>query len=71
MAGPDLTLSLNRIELNVQYVERHDDDPPFIAAATETKTRGAFAELTYSPNGDKAIGTACCSTIGSSRIKPP
>jgi hypothetical protein len=54
MAGPDLTLSLAPIELNAQYVERRDDNPQFVAAANETKTRGAFAELTYSPNGDKS-----------------
>ncbi len=54
MAGPDLTLSLDPIELNAQYVERRDDDPQFVAAASETKTRGAFAELTYSPKADKS-----------------
>jgi hypothetical protein len=54
MAGPDLTLSLDPIELNAQYVERRDDDPQFVAATSETKTRGAFVELTYSPNGGKS-----------------
>ncbi|MDZ7290306.1 MAG: hypothetical protein ONB44_08505 [candidate division KSB1 bacterium] len=54
MAGPDLTLSLDQIELNVQYLERRDDDPFFVSADTETKTRGAFAELIYSPQGDKS-----------------
>lgn len=55
MAGPDLTLSLAPIELNAQYVERRDDDPLFVAATKETKTRGAFAEVVYSPKGDKSI----------------
>lgn len=54
MVGPDVTLATEHVELNVQYVERQDTDPMFIAATRKTKTRGAFGELIYSPDGDKS-----------------
>ena len=57
MAGPDLTLSFEPVELNVQYVERKDDNPNFnfLIRQTTIETRGAMAELTYSPDGDKSV----------------
>jgi hypothetical protein len=55
MVGPDVTISVDPLELNVQYVERQDKDPYFLgAAAVEIKTRGAFAELIYKPDGDNS-----------------
>ena len=55
MAGPDATISIDPVELNVQYVERRDKDPFFFGpAAIEIKTRGAFAELIYKPDGDNS-----------------
>jgi hypothetical protein len=54
MAGPDLTLSFDPIELNVQYVERRDDNPNFLITKSTIETRGTMAELTYSPEGDKS-----------------
>jgi len=55
MVGPDATLSMDRLELNVQYVERRDKDPFFLGTAPiEIKTRGAFAELIYKPDGDNS-----------------
>lgn len=54
MAGPDLTLSTENLELNIQYMERRDDDPGFVFAVKETRSRGAFAELIYSPDGDRS-----------------
>jgi hypothetical protein len=54
MAGPDMTVSTDKFELNLQYVERRDDDPLFNSATTKTATRGAFGELTYIPDGDKS-----------------
>jgi hypothetical protein len=54
IAGPDVTLSTDQLELNVQYVERSDKDPAFAFAGTKTKTRGAFAEFTYTPDADKS-----------------
>jgi hypothetical protein len=54
MAGPDITLSSDQLELNLQYVERRDDDPHFESATTKVATRGAFGELTYVPDGDKS-----------------
>ena len=55
MVGPDVTVSIDPLELNVQYVERRDKDPYFLGpAAEEIKTRGAFAELVYRPDGDNS-----------------
>jgi hypothetical protein len=55
MVGPDATISIDPLELNVQYVERRDKDPFFFGSvAIEIKTRGAFAELIYMPNGDNS-----------------
>jgi hypothetical protein len=55
MVGPDVTVSIDPVELNVQYVERRDKDPYFLGpAAVEIKTRGAFAELVYRPDGDNS-----------------
>ena len=56
MIGGDATVSLDPIELNLQYVERKDNNPNFIYNQTnpipEIATRGAFAEMVYRPNGD-------------------
>lgn len=52
MAGPDLTLALDKVELNMQYVERRDDNATFADSAVELTTRGAFAEVIYLPEGD-------------------
>ncbi|MFA5834728.1 MAG: hypothetical protein WDA22_14715 [Bacteroidota bacterium] len=54
MAGPDLSLSLEPIEINVQYVERRDDNPTFSVLKKTIETRGTMAELIYSPDGDKS-----------------
>lgn len=55
MVGPDATISFDPLELNVQYVERRDKDPFFFGpTAIEIKTRGAFAELIYKPDGDNS-----------------
>ncbi|HEY4756700.1 MAG TPA: hypothetical protein VIH28_11635 [Ignavibacteriaceae bacterium] len=55
MVGPDATISFDPLELNVQYVERRDKDPFFFGPAViEIKTRGAFAELIYKPDGDNS-----------------
>ena len=58
MLGGDATISFDPLELNVQYIERKDDNPFFYPAwvgsliKLENKTRGAFAELVYRPDGD-------------------
>ncbi|NWF88439.1 MAG: hypothetical protein HXY50_03150 [Ignavibacteriaceae bacterium] len=55
MFGPDATFSIDPIELNVQFVERRDKDPFFFGpTAIEIKTRGAFAEIVYRPEGDNS-----------------
>ena len=60
MLGADATINVDPIELNVQYVERKDDNPAFIRAYQafysnlpfNIKTRGGFAELIFRPKGD-------------------
>ncbi|MBI9071394.1 MAG: hypothetical protein JEY94_07330 [Melioribacteraceae bacterium] len=57
MFGVDLTLAHNDIlELNLQYVQRKDDwnyTEPFYKE-TESETKGALAELVWTPNGDES-----------------
>jgi hypothetical protein len=55
MAGPDATFSTERLEINVQYLERKDKDPFFIGAATKTKSRGVLGELVFIPDADKSM----------------
>jgi hypothetical protein len=53
MAGADATVDAAPLELNLQYVERNDDNPFFSPSPpTEIRTRGGFAELIYRPGGD-------------------
>lgn len=55
--APDMTYSPNdRLELNVQYVERRDDNPSFLSPMPDdkVKTRGGFAELIYMPEGERS-----------------
>ncbi len=51
--GPDLTLKPHaNWELNLQYLERRDDNPLFLAGgAPAFETRGGFAELLWFPRG--------------------
>jgi hypothetical protein len=51
--GPDLQLRpCDRWELNLQYLERTDDDPFFEGGnGPEFETRGGFAELLFFPQG--------------------
>lgn len=60
MVGPDLTLSTEKLQLNVQYVEREDKNPTFIPRAVKVKTRGAMTEIIYTPdaNNSKWYGAA-------------
>ena len=51
MGGVDATISLDPLELNLQYVERNDGNPNF-GPTIDLRTRGTFAELLYRPNGD-------------------
>jgi hypothetical protein len=52
MAGGDATISFDPLELNIQYVERNDDNASFEINKVEAKTCGAFAELILRPDGD-------------------
>ena len=55
MLGGDGTISFDPFELNLQYVERKDDNPNFLYDEKETvKTRGAFGELIFRPEGDES-----------------
>jgi hypothetical protein len=53
MLGADATITAGPFELNLQYLERRDDNPFFLEGFTEpAKTRGGFGELIYLPKGD-------------------
>jgi hypothetical protein len=58
--GGDATIAIDPLELNLQFVERKDDNPRFYpewvgqTIESEYKTRGAFAELIYRPKGDES-----------------
>ncbi len=60
MLGGDATISFSPLELNLQYVERNDDNPYFLHELNSfdiekrIKTRGGFAELIYRPDGDES-----------------
>ena len=51
--GPDVIVSFSdQVQLNLQYLERRDDNPLFLAArGAEWQTRGGFAELVFLPRG--------------------
>ena len=56
MLGGDATISFDLLELNLQYIERNDDNPYFNYPDKEQfKTRGAFSELIYRPEGDESV----------------
>lgn len=53
MAGADASLEAGPFALDLQYLERKDDNAfhsPFLP--TEIRTRGGFAELVFRPGGD-------------------
>jgi hypothetical protein len=55
MAGPDMSVSLGRVELNVQYVERRDDNPEFLGPLDKkAASRGTFVEIVYTPDSDES-----------------
>jgi hypothetical protein len=55
MAGPDLTVAVDKFELNAQYVERRDKNPTFaVSPGDAVETRGGFGELIFVPEGDQS-----------------
>ncbi len=56
MAGADASVEYGTLALNLQYVERRDDNPDFLITLpqNEIETRGGMAEATYWPNGDQS-----------------
>jgi len=55
MLGGDATINFDPLELNLQYVERNDDNPNFYYdEKVAIKTRGAFGELIFRPEGDES-----------------
>lgn len=61
MLGFDATISFEPMELNIQFLERKDKDPLFFGNEASSfysdppqnlKTRGAFGEIIYRPEGD-------------------
>ncbi len=47
MLGADATLTLNRFEINAQYIHREDDNPTFTTDEPSVTTDGGFAEVIY------------------------
>ena len=55
MYGPDLTLSTDRLEINLQYLWRKDDNPMLIGNPGETvTTHGGLGEVIYAPRADRS-----------------
>jgi hypothetical protein len=58
MYGPDVTLSMgDQLELNLQYVMREDDHkylPTSTLGDNKIETKGAIAELVWTPKGDES-----------------
>lgn len=53
MLGFDGTVVQPSLELNFQFILRHDSNPSFLPyAKQEVRTKGGFAELIYLPRGD-------------------
>ncbi|NWF49626.1 MAG: hypothetical protein HXY49_03705 [Ignavibacteriaceae bacterium] len=53
MYGADATIVFDPLELNLQFLERRDNDPFALGPANpEIKSRGGFAELIFTPMGD-------------------
>jgi len=54
--GPDVTLAADKFELNLQYMERVDDNPmfEFDTPDHDVKLRGGFAEAIFWPDGDRS-----------------
>lgn len=55
MFGPDATLAFgDKLELNAQLIRRTDDNPLFGATPTESTVDAAFAEMIFSPRGQRS-----------------
>ncbi len=69
MAGADMTLGNDKIELNAQYVYRSDTNPEMLAVKPRERviTQGGFAEVIISPQGDNSrwIGTLLYNIVDS------
>ncbi len=56
MAGADATISVEPLELNLQYIYRNDSNPlaSIPPEVREVNTKGGFAELVFRPQGDES-----------------
>ena len=56
MYGPDATLNLGPLEVNMQYLIRRDDNPFYSPRkpAKKIETRGGLVELIYSPKAERS-----------------
>jgi hypothetical protein len=62
MFGGDVTIVYDPLELNFQFIERRDGNPVFLRNVgsfyseppMDVKTRGAFGELIFRPEGDES-----------------
>lgn len=51
VVGPDATLSLGNVEINLQYLRRNDTNPFFQPLEVESDVDAAFGEVVWSPGG--------------------
>jgi hypothetical protein len=49
--GPDATIAVGNVEVNLQFLRRTDSDPLLAAPASPTTTDAALAEVVWSPGG--------------------
>jgi len=56
MAGADATISVEPLELNLQYLYRNDSNPfaSIPSEVREVNTKGGLAELIFKPKGDES-----------------
>lgn len=54
MVGPDVSATFDKFEVNAQAVWRYDDNPYFVSTTARQETRGGFAELIVTPEGDQS-----------------
>jgi hypothetical protein len=67
MIGADATVTLGILELNGQFVHRHDDEPTFTAGEPGVNTDGGFGELILRPVNSRFYGYSLYNYMTASR----
>ena len=67
-AGPDVSIGIDKLEINAQYVMRTDDNPEFKAGKTDDiETSGIIGEIVINPHPEKSrlFGTILYNSVTS------